>query len=154
MSPNRRTQFLLAALIAATISPSLADAIDPSTPMFNCYPCVRFGKACGRGARGRAVATGARSRRLHHESNRGARPPVYRRGQAGSLVELFGCRQARDSRKRRCQLSASSGSNDLQGGGRRLPKPARHPHSIGNREIEPIEAGGRRPTPGSPSSKR
>jgi hypothetical protein len=32
MSPNRRTPLLLAALIAATISPSLADAIDASTP--------------------------------------------------------------------------------------------------------------------------
>jgi hypothetical protein len=32
MSPNRRTQLLLAALMAATISPSLADAIDASTP--------------------------------------------------------------------------------------------------------------------------
>jgi hypothetical protein len=31
MSPNRRTQLLLAALIAATTSPSLADAIDAST---------------------------------------------------------------------------------------------------------------------------
>jgi hypothetical protein len=32
MSPNRRTQLLIAALSAATISPSPADAIDASTP--------------------------------------------------------------------------------------------------------------------------
>ena len=111
-APMKR--LLLAGILASTIAPSLADAIDASTPCSVAIQVFDSEKRAGE------VLAGAPSPHVLEVGDYIMSMMEQLDRQVGSLVGLLGRRKARDCGKRGSELSTPSEPDDPRGGRRCL----------------------------------